>query len=121
MGPKIVRHILLWQTGIAVTASAIAFLFANVDAGLSVGSGGLIACLPNWLAARVLFARRDADPQRLTMAVYRAEIRKFIATVVLFAAVFILYKGVLPLYLFGAYIVTYLVQWLLPVWLARKK
>lgn len=68
-----------------------------------------------------MFARRDADPQRLLAVIYRAELGKFIVTALLFALVFIVYSGIEPLGLFGAYVVTYGVQWAAPMVYKRNK
>lgn len=101
-------HLLAWF------ALAAALFFVDPVASKSVLLGACIAVLPAmWMARTVFRFRGPVSPNDFVRAVYRAELTRFLVTIVLFALVFAEGGPLAAPALFGAFVVAMLVQWVL--------
>ena len=98
----------------AMVASAIALLLLTLFGtmvAVSALAGGAIAVIASSVYAWRMAVPQGSDPKVLLRAHYAAEFSRFGATVLLFAAVFLLFKGVSALPLFLTYAAALLVYW----------
>jgi ATP synthase protein I len=101
-------HLLAWL------ALAAALWLMDPVMSKSVLLGASVAVLPAMLMARMLFRFREpVRPDVFVRAVYRAELTRFLVTIVLFALVFAEGGPLIASALFGAFVVAMLVQWVL--------
>ena len=100
---------------IAIAAACLAFYGAN--AAVSAFLGGAIGFLGSFAYAwriagpQTRGSENAADPKALMRAHFVGEAQKLALTVILFAAVLILYKGVATLPLLLTFIATLVVYW----------
>jgi ATP synthase protein I len=98
------RRILLIQAGATLTVALLALIFGR-PAGLSALLGGATATLGNALFAAWVFGRyRAQNPGNLVFRFYGAELFKLLFIAVAFAIVFVWFKPVSLVALFGAYL-----------------
>ena len=112
--PAQINRILFWQWLVTFCIAAILFV-AKPELALSAFLGGVICVLPNMYFARQLFKRRIAEAGALLRSVYVAEFIKLGLAVALLAIVLISYKGVHPITLFAAYLITHSCMWAVPL------
>ena len=77
----------------------------------SAFAGAAIGFIASSVYAGRILAAQGSDPKLLMRRHYVAEFSRFGVTVLLFAAVFLLFKGVTPLPLFLTYAATLAVYW----------
>lgn len=105
----------------AVTLLGVAGFFYDRETGCSALAGGLLALIPNVLAAAGLFRRerpravRDEGRRMRT-----AQAIRWIATLAGFAAVFAWLPGVLPVPLFATYVLVHAAPLVWHMWDTRN-
>ena len=99
------------QMAVSLVIALLLFVFKGSGAAVSAAVGGAIAFIPAILYAGRMVAVDGTDPKRLLRAQYRAESFKTAGTLALFAATFILFKGVSASWLFLTYVAALLVYW----------
>ena len=100
-----VLGILAAQAGVAAAVAALGWGLAGVAGGLSALAGGGICVLPNaFLALRLVAAGAAGDPHRALKATYIGAAGKLVMTAALFAAVFVLFRGLSPGWLFAGFL-----------------
>ncbi len=111
-------HREVWQVvRLQVALTALASLLAAClaadarTAAFSALAGGGIAVVGALIYASIAYARKRAAPQDLMRGHFRAEAMKMIATVFLFAAIMVFFKGMSALALFGGYIAAQSAYW----------
>lgn len=100
-----VLGILAAQALVAAVAAGLGWGLAGPPAGLSALAGGGICVLPNaFLALRLVAAGTGGDPHRALRATYIGAAGKLVMTAALFAAAFVLFRGVSPGWLFAGFL-----------------
>ena len=116
-----VLKVLLTQILVVLLIAAVVTVVRGWTAGYSAICGGLVAWLPNVYFARKAFRYSGARAAKdILKSFYAGEAGKFVLTAALFAMVF---TGVKPLdapVLFGAFIVTQMVNWFAPLLIKAK-
>jgi ATP synthase protein I len=105
------QRLILMQLLATILIALLLLPIKGVTVAASAFIGGAIGFLPAWLYIRTMMAGREADPQDLLRAQYKAEFYKFAVTVAMFAAVFSFFRDVAALYLFVAYFVALSMYW----------
>lgn len=82
---KTAKRIALRQLLIALLGALIWTLISGVQSGLSAAVGGGIAATLTFYAALKTFGKHSDDPNLVVANFYRAQMRKFALSVVLFA------------------------------------
>ena len=106
-----VKRIIMQQIGVTVVISLVLLAIYGTVVGVSAFVGGAIGFLTSWMYAWKMSVPAGSDPGAFLKAHYKAEGYKLGATFVLFAATFILFKGVAALPLFLTYGATLLAFW----------
>jgi len=91
----------------AVTAVTAFLLFFSVNgiAAYSALLGGLVFIIPNWIFTGLVFRQAAADSARMILSrFFVGETIKILATIILFAACFILVKPINVFTLFATFI-----------------
>lgn len=73
--------------------------------------GGLAGIFPAIAYAMVAYARRYVPPAMLVKAHFKAEMVKFLCTILLFAVIFIVFKDISVAGLFGGYLASVAGYW----------
>ncbi len=106
---------LQWQLYLLALISLTAFVAAGPGAGLSALAGAGIAVIGQaYFAYRAFSHAGAASAKHIVQGFYRGEAGKFVLTALLFAAVFMGFKAVLPGWLFASFILEQLVAWIVP-------
>lgn len=104
-GDRVVKNVLLAQTGLTLALAAVFWGFDGLVSGYSALLGGLTAVVPNgFLAARLLLPRRDPGAGALLRAAYLGELGKLALTVLMFGAVFALVRPLAAGALFAGFV-----------------
>ncbi|MCK9384883.1 MAG: ATP synthase subunit I [Nevskia sp.] len=112
---KVATRIALFQLVIGLLAAVSWALIENPKAGLAAGSGGGIAALLTLYAGLKTFGVRVDDPQVAVRNFYRAQMRKLLLAVVLFAvAVKLFGNNFVPL--IATFAVSLSVYWFALLW-----
>ena len=107
-----VRRIIGLQVAVSAAIALVCFAIYGVNAAASAFLGGAIGFLGSLAYARRIAAPQTSDPKVLLRAHFIGEVQKLALTVILFAAVLILYKGVATLPLLLTFIATLVVYWI---------
>lgn len=108
--------VLLAQLIALLLAAVTLWQWHGVVAGYSGLCGGLIAWLPNVYFAHKAFRYSGARAaQAIVRSFYAGEAGKLIFTAVLFALTFAGVKPLVPLAVFGVFMLTQLVSWFAPL------
>lgn len=105
------------QVAVSIVIAVACLAFYGVNAAVSAFLGGAIGFVGSfayaWRIARqhVRGGAGEADPKALMRAHFVGEAQKLALTVILFAAVLVLYKGVATLPLLLTFIATLVVYW----------
>ena len=108
------------QVAVSVVIALACLVFYGANAAVSAFLGGAIGFLGSlayaWKIAgpqnRNAKGTNEVDPKALMRAHFVGEVQKLALTVILFAAVLILYKGVATLPLLLTFIATLVVYWI---------
>jgi len=106
-----IRRIIGLQVAVSVAIALACLVLDGPNAAVSAFLGGAIGFLGSLAYARRIAAPQTSDPKVLLRAHFLGEVLKLGLTVILFAAVFILYKGVAALPLLLTFIATLAVYW----------
>ena len=108
MFPGQAVRIVLGQVVLTTVMAALALLLLP-DAAPSVLVGGVASAVPNLFFARKVFGRYEAgEPGRLLGRIYGAELAKLVLTGMIFAGAIFWLQPLLPVALFGAYLLVHL-------------
>jgi ATP synthase protein I len=108
-----VSWVLSRQAALAVGLAVVAGVLFDVNAAISVVSGGLIGLVANLgYVLRAMRISSGSDPVKVYKAQAAGERLKFVLTLAGFALVFLQYKGVEVLALFLGYTSTFVIYWL---------
>lgn len=107
-----VRRIIGLQVAVTVVIALLCLAVYGANAAASAFLGGAIGFLGSLAYARRIAAPQTSDPKALLRAHFIGEVQKLALTVILFAAVLILYKGVATLPLLLTFIATLAVYWI---------
>ncbi len=108
-----VSWVLSRQAALAVGLAVAAGVLFDVNAAISVVSGGLIGLVANLgYVLRAMRMSAGDDPVKVYKAQAAGERLKFVLTLAGFALVFLQYKGVAVLALFLGYTSTFVIYWL---------
>lgn len=103
------------QLMVLALVALAALLFSDASSGLSALAGAGIAVIGQaYFVARAFNHAGAVSAQHIVNAFYRGEAGKFMLTALLFAAVFVTWKGVRPGWLFASFILEQLVAWVVP-------
>lgn len=112
--------VLVVQLIVVLLLAAALWQWRGAVAGYSGLCGGLIAWLPNVYFAHKAFRFSGARAaQAIVRSFYAGEAGKLVLTAVLFALVFAGVKPLDALALFGAFLLTQLVNWFAPLLMKR--
>lgn len=112
--------VLLVQLLVLLLLALVLWQWQGAVAGYSGLCGGLIAWLPNVYFAHKAFRFSGARAaQAIVRSFYAGEAGKLVLTAVLFALVFAGVKPLDALALFGAFLLTQLVNWFAPLLMKR--
>lgn len=115
------KHLWFMQLGVTLIVTALFALTYNANAAISALLGGLVYIIPNAYFALTLFKHQGARAARqIVKGFYKGEALKFILTILLFTAVFLLYR-VTPLAFFVSYIAVLMTHWLTPCVIVNKQ
>jgi ATP synthase protein I len=106
-----VRRIIWLQVLISAAISLPLLALYGVSVGLSAFAGGAIGFSTSLAYAWAMSVRPGSDPKVLMRAHWRAEFMKLGLTVVLFAGVLVLWKGVAPLPMLLTFTATLFAFW----------
>ncbi len=110
---KVVIWRLVWsQIGVTAVAAIIVGAFAGWSSGRSVVLGGMAVFVPTALGALRMVLTRSATPQSALRTQVSAQALKWVATVMVFGAVFIVFRDVQALWVFLGFGVVHLAYWL---------
>ena len=106
---------LSWQSALLLMLVVIAWLAAGQQQALSAAAGAGIAVIGQaYFVARAFRHAGARSARDIVQDFYRGEAGKFTLTALLFAAVFITWKSVMPGWLFASFILEQLVAWVVP-------
>jgi ATP synthase protein I len=106
-----VRRIIGLQVAVSAAIALLCLAVYGANAAVSAFLGGAIGFLGSLAYARRIAAPQTSDPKVLLRAHFVGEVQKLALTVILFAAVLILYKGVATLPMLLTFIATLVVYW----------
>jgi ATP synthase protein I len=110
---RVAYGLVLAQLILTVVVALVSLVFWNRSVALSAAIGGGIGVAANLVLALVAFRKQGRTLAQMVSAFYVGEIAKFAVTIVLFVVVLATMKGKLvPGALFGAFVATFLVHWL---------
>ncbi|WP_341502566.1 ATP synthase subunit I [Gallaecimonas sp. GXIMD4217] len=119
-GRQVAYKLVAVQAAVVLIASCISAAVWGVQAGYSALLGGLICVLPNFVFARLAFAKAGARAaQQVVHGFYKGEALKIGLTVLLFVIV-LLWVPVAMGALFATYGIGVMAQWFAPVLIQRK-
>jgi ATP synthase protein I len=109
---RVAYGLVLAQLILTVTVALVSLVFWNRTVALSAAIGGGIGVAANLVLALVAF-RKGGSLAQMVRAFYVGEAAKFGVTIVLFVVVLATLRGrLVPGALFGAFVATFLVHWL---------
>ena len=112
----------LWSLQLAVTliVATLCALMYNTNAAISAMLGGLVCIIPNAYFARNVFKYQGARAaKQIVNSFFKGEALKLITSMLLFTAVFVLYR-VNPIAFFVSYIMVLMTHWITP-WIIVNK
>ena len=110
---RVAYGLVLAQLILTVVVSLVCLALWNRNAALSAAVGGGIGVAANLVLALVAFRKGERTLAEMVSAFYIGEAVKFGVTIVLFIVVLATMKRMLvPGALFGAFVATFLVHWL---------
>jgi ATP synthase protein I len=111
---RVAFGLVLAQLILTVVVALVSLVFWNQSFALSAAIGGGIGVAASLVLALVAFRKKEGQTvAQMVSAFYVGEIAKFAVTVVLFVVVLATMKGrLVPGALFGAFVATFLVHWL---------
>jgi ATP synthase protein I len=113
---RVAYGLVLAQLILTVVLALVSLVFWNRTVALSAAIGGGIGVVANLVLALVAFRKEGRTLAQMVSAFYVGEAAKFGVTIVLFVVVLATLRGKLaPLVsaaLFGAFVATFLVHWL---------
>ena len=92
------------QSVLTLCITALCALFVSYNSAVSALMGGVLAVVPALLYALIAYRIKRAHPQVLLKEHFRAESVKMLSTLILFALVILLFRGVSAPSLFAGYI-----------------
>jgi ATP synthase protein I len=112
----------LWLMQLSVTVVFAAFCaLYGANAAISAMLGGIVCIVPNAYFAMKLFKYQGArSAKQIVNSFYKGEALKIITSVILFTAVFVLFK-VTPLAFFTSYIMILITHWFAPLIIDNKQ
>ena len=106
-----VFRILIVEAVIAASIALLLYLSVDVVTAYSAILGGTVFIVPNCLFAGIVFWQSSSETAKQAISqVYVGEAIKILATIILFAACFILVRPVNVLAMFGTYILMMLIN-----------
>jgi ATP synthase protein I len=109
---RVAYGLVLAQLILTVAVALVSLVFWNRTVALSAAIGGGIGVAANLVLALVAF-RKGGSLAQMVRAFYVGEAAKFGVTIVLFVVVLSTLRGrLVPGALFGAFVATFLVHWL---------
>ncbi len=108
---RTVRRIIGLQVVVTVLIAVSLLGFKGVSAAVSALLGGSIGFLPSLVYAKTMLIVKGNEPRDLLKAHLRAEAYKLLATVVLFFAVFAVFRDVSALILILTFAATSAAYW----------
>lgn len=109
---RTVRQIIWLQVAVTALIALSLLGFKGVSAAVSALLGGSIGFLPSLVYAKTMLIAKGDEPRDQLKAHLRAEAYKLLATVVLFIAVFVVFKDVSALILILSFAATLAVYWI---------
>jgi ATP synthase protein I len=110
---RVAYGLVLAQLILTVVLALVSLVFWNRTVALSAAIGGGIGVVANLVLALVAFRKEGRTLAQMVSAFYVGEAAKFGVTIVLFVVVLATLRGKLaPGALFGAFVATFLVHWL---------
>lgn len=110
---RVAYGLVLAQLMVTVVVALVSLVFWNRSAALSAAIGGGIGVAANLVLALVAFRKGGLTLAQMVSAFYIGEMAKFGVTIVLFVVVLATLRGrLVPGALFGAFVATFLVHWL---------
>ena len=111
---RVAYGLVLAQLILTVVVALVSLVFWNRDVARSAAIGGGIGVAANLVLALVAFRKKEVQSvAQMVSAFYVGEAAKFAVTIALFLVVLTTMKGKLvPGALFGAFVATFLVHWL---------
>lgn len=112
----------LWLLQLAVTliVATLCALMYNTNAAISAMLGGLVCIIPNAYFASNVFKYQGARAaKQIVNSFFKGEALKLITSMLLFTAVFVLYR-VNPIAFFVSYIMVLMTHWITP-WIIVNK
>ncbi|MEO8306991.1 MAG: ATP synthase subunit I [Pseudomonadota bacterium] len=110
---RVAYGLVLAQFILTVIVALVSLVFWNRSVALSAVIGGGIGVVANLVLALVAFRKPGQTLAQMVSAFYVGEAAKFGVTIVLFVVVLSTMKGrLVPGALFGAFVATFLVHWL---------
>jgi ATP synthase protein I len=107
-----VKRLLAVQLMACLLLPAIALLFFEKEAVISVFFGALTAYIPSLIFANKMFQYQGARAaKQIVKSFDLGECLKILSTVLLFSLVFVTYKQIVPLAFFISYIAMLLMHW----------
>lgn len=107
---------LSWQSALLLVVTAVAWICDGRLAGMSAAAGAGIAVIGQaYFVVRAFRYAGAVSARAIVQNFYRGEAGKFMLTALLFAAVFIVWKQVMPGWLFASFILEQLVAWIVPM------
>ena len=113
----------LWLLQLAVTliVATLCALIYNTNAAISAVLGGLVYIIPNAYFANNVFKYQGARAaKQIVNSFFKGEALKLITSILLFTAVFVLYR-VNPIAFFVSYIMVLMTHWITPLIIVNKQ
>lgn len=108
---RTVRRIIWLQVGVTALIAALLLGIKGSSAAVSALLGGSVGFLTSLVYAIIMVRPDSEEPRDLLRAHIRAEAFKLLATVILFVAVFTLFKEISAVILVLTFAATLLVNW----------
>jgi ATP synthase protein I len=110
---RVAYGLVLAQLILTVVLALVSLVFWSRNAALSAAIGGGIGVAANLVLALVAFRKEGLTLAQMVSAFYVGEAAKFGVTIVLFVVVLATMRGrLVSAALFGAFVATFLVHWL---------
>jgi ATP synthase protein I len=111
---RVAYGLVLAQLILTVAVALVSLVFWSRNAALSAAIGGGVGVVANLVLALVAFRRKEGQTlAQMVSAFYVGEAAKFGVTIVLFVVVLATLRGrLVPGALFGTFVATFLVHWL---------
>lgn len=110
---RVAYGVVLAQAVLTGVLAVLGYAFKGPPTGLSAAVGGGIGTVASLTLALIVFRKGARELMDLVRSFYIAEAAKFGVTIALFIVVLVTMKGrLVPGALFGSFVVTFLVHWL---------